>query len=161
MEREGHAVALLTGAVMGGVLALLYAPKRGTELRKLLMSKAELAREEAQELADYAKHLVEDKTHDLPSILQRHTRKESGMDVKAMKMGLCAGLVIGGVVGMLYAPRPGKDTRQLIKNRAEETLEDALAAAEHARDQAAEQVKKAKAAISTAKREAETAASQG
>jgi len=160
MVREGNATALLTGAMLGGVLALLYAPKRGTEIRKLLMSKAELAREEAQELAGYAKHLVEDRTHDLRPLVH-HTTREAGMDKKALEMGLLTGVILGGVFGMLYAPRPGKDTRQLLKNKAEETLEDALAAAEHARDQATEQVKKAKAAISAAKKEAEIEASQG
>ena len=161
MEREGHSTALLTGAMLGGVLALLYAPKSGAEMRKLLMSKADVAREEAHELADYARHLVEDKAHDLrPLTLHRHTRTEKEMDMKSLKMGLLVGAVIGGVAGMLYAPRPGKDTRQMLKNRAEETLEDALAAAEHARDQAAEQVKKAKAAVA-AKRESETGATQG
>jgi gas vesicle protein len=161
MEREGHSTALLTGAMLGGLLALLYAPKRGTEIRKLLMSKAELAREEAQELADYARHLVEEKTHDLrPTVLQRHTRTEDGMDKHALKVGFCAGAIIGGLVGMLYAPRPGKETRQLWKNKAEETLEDALAVAEQARDQATERVKKAKAAIVAAKRDAEAGTPQ-
>ncbi len=162
MDREGHTSALLTGAMLGGVLALLYAPKTGTEIRKVLMSKAEMAKEEAQDLADYARRLVEDKTRDLGSIpLHRHVEREQMMDKHAMKMGFCAGMLIGGVLGMLYAPRPGKETRQLWKNKAEETLEDALAAAEQARDQATEQVKKAKAAILTAKREAEGAATQG
>ncbi len=160
-DREGHTTALMMGAVLGGVLALLYSPKRGTEIRKLLMSKAEMAREEAQDLADYARQLVDEKTHELrPTILQRHMKRETGMDKHAMKMGFCAGAIIGGVLGMLYAPRPGKETRERWKNRAEETLEDALAAAEQARDQAAEQVKKARAAIVAAKRDAETGTPQ-
>jgi len=158
MEREGHTTALLTGAMLGSVLALLYAPKPGSEIRKLLMSKADVAREEAQELAGYARHLVEDKAHDLrPLTFRRHSSMENEMDTKAMKMGLLVGVAVGGILGMLYAPRPGKETRQILKNRAEETLEDALAAAEHARDQATEQVKKAKAAIA-AKRAAEAEA---
>jgi gas vesicle protein len=33
-------------------------------------------------------------------------------------IGLLAGAVVGGVVALLYAPKTGKDTRQLIKDRA-------------------------------------------
>ncbi len=33
-------------------------------------------------------------------------------------VGLLLGAVIGGVVGLLYAPRAGKETRQLIKDKA-------------------------------------------
>jgi gas vesicle protein len=36
----GFGVGLLTGAVVGGVIALLYAPKTGTETRQLIRDKA-------------------------------------------------------------------------------------------------------------------------
>ena len=36
----GFGVGLLTGAVVGGVIALLYAPKTGTETRQLIKDKA-------------------------------------------------------------------------------------------------------------------------
>ena len=36
----GFGVGLLTGAVIGGVIALLYAPKTGTETRQLIKDKA-------------------------------------------------------------------------------------------------------------------------
>jgi gas vesicle protein len=36
----GFGVGLLTGAVIGGVLALLFAPKTGTETRQLIKDKA-------------------------------------------------------------------------------------------------------------------------
>jgi gas vesicle protein len=32
-------------------------------------------------------------------------------------VGLLAGVVIGGVIALLYAPRSGKETRQLIKDK--------------------------------------------
>ena len=32
-------------------------------------------------------------------------------------VGLLAGAVIGGVIALLYAPRSGKETRQLIKDK--------------------------------------------
>lgn len=36
----GFGLGLLTGAVVGGVIALLYAPKTGTETRQLVKDKA-------------------------------------------------------------------------------------------------------------------------
>ena len=33
-------------------------------------------------------------------------------------IGLLTGAVIGGVIALLYAPQSGKETRQLIKDRA-------------------------------------------
>jgi gas vesicle protein len=36
----GFGVGLLTGAVIGGVLALLYAPKTGKETRQMIKDKA-------------------------------------------------------------------------------------------------------------------------
>jgi gas vesicle protein len=36
----GFGIGLLTGAVVGGVIALLYAPKTGTETRQLIKDKA-------------------------------------------------------------------------------------------------------------------------
>ncbi len=36
----GFGIGLLTGAVIGGVIALLYAPKTGKETRKLIKDKA-------------------------------------------------------------------------------------------------------------------------
>jgi gas vesicle protein len=42
MERktlEGFGIGLLAGAIIGGVIALLYAPKSGNETRKLIKDK--------------------------------------------------------------------------------------------------------------------------
>ena len=36
----GFGIGLLTGAVIGGVIALLYAPKTGKETRQLIKDKA-------------------------------------------------------------------------------------------------------------------------
>ncbi len=38
-------------------------------------------------------------------------------------VGLLAGAVIGGVIALLYAPRSGKETRQLIKDKATEVVD--------------------------------------
>jgi len=40
-------------------------------------------------------------------------------------IGLLVGAVIGGVIALLYAPKTGKETRQLIKDKATEVV-DAL-----------------------------------
>jgi len=33
-------------------------------------------------------------------------------------IGLLSGVVIGGIIALLFAPQSGKDTRQMIKNKA-------------------------------------------
>ena len=38
-------------------------------------------------------------------------------------VGLLAGAVIGGVIALLYAPKTGKETRQLIKDKATEVVD--------------------------------------
>ena len=39
---------------------------------------------------------------------------------KGFGIGLLVGAVVGGVIALLYAPRTGKETRQLIKDKATE-----------------------------------------
>ena len=38
-------------------------------------------------------------------------------------VGLLAGAVIGGVVALLYAPKSGKETRQMIKDKTTEVVD--------------------------------------
>ena len=38
-------------------------------------------------------------------------------------IGLLAGAVIGGAIALLYAPKSGKETRQLIKDKTTEVVE--------------------------------------
>jgi gas vesicle protein len=57
---------------------------------------------------------------------------ENGM-AKGLVVGLLAGAVLGLAVGMLYAPKSGEDTREMLKEKALE-----------ARDKAGEMVDKAK-----------------
>jgi gas vesicle protein len=44
---------------------------------------------------------------------------------KGLCIGLVSGAVIGGVIALLYAPKTGKETRQLIKDKATEVVETA------------------------------------
>jgi gas vesicle protein len=41
-------------------------------------------------------------------------------------IGLLAGAVIGGVIASLYAPNSGKKTRQLIKDKATEFVDEVV-----------------------------------
>jgi len=45
--------------------------------------------------------------------------------VKGLIIGLFSGAVIGGVIALLYAPKTGKETRQLIKDKAIEVVDTA------------------------------------
>jgi gas vesicle protein len=38
-------------------------------------------------------------------------------------IGLLSGVIIGGVVALLYAPKTGKQTRQMIKDKTTEVVE--------------------------------------
>jgi gas vesicle protein len=38
-------------------------------------------------------------------------------------VGLLAGAVIGGVIALLYAPKTGKETRQMIKDKATDMVD--------------------------------------
>ena len=38
-------------------------------------------------------------------------------------VGLLAGAVIGGVIALLYAPKSGKETRQLIKDKVTDVVD--------------------------------------
>ena len=49
-----------------------------------------------------------------------------------------AGLGLGALVGVLYAPRPGTETREVLRARAEEGRDYVRTRAREAREQAAE-----------------------
>jgi gas vesicle protein len=49
-----------------------------------------------------------------------------------------AGLGVGALVGVLYAPRPGSETRDVLRARAEEGRDYVRGRAREARDQATE-----------------------
>jgi len=58
-------------------------------------------------------------------------------------IGLLVGAVLGLAVGFLFAPRPGEETRQLLKEKAEVARERAAETARKVRETAAEVTKKA------------------
>ncbi|MGB9694566.1 MAG: YtxH domain-containing protein [Caldisericaceae bacterium] len=47
--------------------------------------------------------------------------------------GLIFGAAVGFVLGILFAPRPGKETREMLKERANEFASDAQNFAEEAK----------------------------
>jgi len=62
-------------------------------------------------------------------------------------VGLLVGAVLGLAIGFLFAPRPGEETRQLLKDKAELARERAGEAVKKVRETAAEVTKKAQAKI--------------
>jgi len=52
------------------------------------------------------------------------TEEDNGMS-KGLIIGLLAGGVLGAVIALLYAPKPGKELRADIKNKAGEMIDDA------------------------------------
>lgn len=63
----------------------------------------------------------------------------------AFGIGLAAGAVIGGAVALLYAPRSGKETRELLKSKAMETRDRVVEVADQVKDFATEKADKVKA----------------
>ena len=75
-------------------------------------------------------------------------------------IGFLAGAVVGGIVALLYAPKPGKELRADIKNKAGEAIDNAeeyVSAAKHkAVDIINEGKKKSEVLITEAKKRAES-----
>ncbi len=53
-------------------------------------------------------------------------------------IGFIFGAVIGVAIGFLYAPKPGRETRELLRHKVEEAKEKAEEAAEKAKEAASE-----------------------
>ena len=62
-----------------------------------------------------------------------------------------AGLGLGAVVGVLYAPRSGSETREVLRARAEEGREYMKTRAREAKDQASEWVDRGRDVVSQQK----------
>ncbi len=63
------------------------------------------------------------------------TDKDSG---SSFSIGFIFGLVVGAAIGLLYAPRPGREVREIIKHKTEEVKEKAGEVAEKTVETAAE-----------------------
>jgi gas vesicle protein len=68
----------------------------------------------------------------------------------AFGIGLLVGAAIGLAIGFLFAPRPGEETRQLLKEKAGAARDRATEAAKKVRQTAGEAVKKARARMDEA-----------
>ena len=62
-----------------------------------------------------------------------------------------AGLGLGALAGVLYAPRPGNETREVLRARAEEGREYVKTRAREARDQASQWADKGRDVVSQQK----------
>jgi len=153
--------ALMAGAILGGTLSLLYAPHPGKETRAWLKGKAEVVRQVTHLPAHRAGDADDEDEHARKlDALHMDSVKEGEMQNRLVTMGFITGVIIGGVVGLLYAPKPGKETREFLKAKAEYTKEEARILAEHAREVAIEKARKAKAAAEAVASEAHAAAEE-
>lgn len=71
------------------------------------------------------------------------------------------GLGIGAAIGVLYAPKSGRETRELIMQKAEESRDYARDTAQKARDQASQWVGKGKDVLSQQKEQFRSAYEAG
>ena len=65
-------------------------------------------------------------------------------------VGLLVGAALGLAIGFLFAPRPGAETRQLLKEKAEAARGRASEAAKRVRETAGGAVKRARAKMEEA-----------
>ncbi|EKD49440.1 MAG: hypothetical protein ACD_63C00146G0008 [uncultured bacterium] len=77
----------------------------------------------------------------------------SGDGAGNFMVGLLMGVVVGGALGLLYAPQSGKETRKLIRKKALEAKEKALKGIETAKEEAMDLKEKAGKAVKAAERE--------
>jgi len=84
-----------------------------------------------------------------PSVNFSRNRKEAKMSDKDTGTGFAIGFIVGAAIGLaigfLYAPQPGKETRELLKEKAEKAKEKATEVTEKAKEAAAEARKRAEA----------------
>jgi len=72
-----------------------------------------------------------------------------------------AGLGVGAIVGILYAPRPGSETRDAIRSKADESREYMRQRSERARAQASEWVDKGRDVLNQQKEQFRSAYEAG
>ncbi|HMK30026.1 MAG TPA: YtxH domain-containing protein [Terriglobales bacterium] len=72
-----------------------------------------------------------------------------------------AGLGIGAAIGILYAPRSGEETRQMVRDRAEEQRDRVTRRAREARQQANQWVDRGKDFVQQQKEQLKTAYDAG
>jgi len=70
-------------------------------------------------------------------------------------VGLLAGVIIGGAIALLYAPQAGKETREMIKDRASDVVDAVKERAgdviDTVRDPASEASRRGQAAVKAIK----------
>ena len=71
----------------------------------------------------------------------------SDKDAGSFTIGFIIGAAIGAAIGFLYAPKPGIETRELLRRKAEEVREKATEVTEKAKEAAAEARKRVEAKI--------------
>ncbi|MGB4420546.1 MAG: YtxH domain-containing protein [Candidatus Saccharimonadales bacterium] len=72
-------------------------------------------------------------------------------------IGAVFGAIAGAVAGLLVAPKSGKETREEIKNKSKELLQDANVTIDDAKERAADATKVVKSEASTLKKRVENA----
>lgn len=146
-----YKTALLAGAVLGGTVSVLLAPTSGEETRKFLRDTAESVRKVTRRPAHEAASIDENDAYARKlDALHIRSGKEVEMQNRLVTMGFITGAIIGGIVGLLYAPKTGKETREFLKTTAAHTKEEAYILAEHAKELAIEKARKAKEAAEAA-----------
>jgi gas vesicle protein len=54
----------------------------------------------------------------------KHNKKNKIMDAKKIVVGVLAGVAVGALLGVLFAPDKGSETRKKIARKGEDTFDD-------------------------------------
>ncbi len=106
--------------------------------------------DKSKEIAMVSTDSVTEKAPDT-GIIRLNGKRIARRTLAVFGIGLLAGAVIGGVVALLYTPKSGKETRELLKNKAMKMRGGATSVAGHVRDFAIHTPVKVKAAVSALK----------
>jgi len=74
--------------------------------------------------------------------------QDSGAEWAAAAAGIVIGVAIGGALGVLFAPRSGKETRDDLRERAEQALDELRDAAGELSDRARDLASKTRTNLS-------------
>ena len=134
------------GTIVGGVAALLFAPKSGSQIRKEIVKQASQWGDQASKITDQASKVAKKRADQLTDMahmpdLSKMTRRRKDNSTSKMLFGILIGAAVGAGTALLFAPKSGRQMRQQLKHEADELGNRASQLARDTADQARHKAK--------------------
>lgn len=113
MEQNGFVKGALIGGILGGVAALLLAPKAGKQLREEICNGYDCVN-------DYSKDFVDNLKEHSHNLLDKLNGVEHHESNHSMLAGGALGSIIGVVAALLLAPKSGDKLRASLGEKYDE-----------------------------------------